>query len=98
MKLPDFAMIWTYKMPIYQYQCNECLFILSKLCSVSRAEEKEGPLCPKCDSGTQRILSGGVVRGPTPNHHGVPRDKDPGFNREYDSIWKGDPLVRGGEE
>ena len=43
-------------MPTYEYKCGKCGNIFEVRHSMS---ENPGVLCPKCKSGTQRIITGG---------------------------------------
>ena len=52
-------------MPIYEYRCNQCGTIFSRLYrSIRAAEEGPAPACPACSSAdVQRLIRGAAVLG-----------------------------------
>lgn len=86
-------------MPVYELKCGHCKSYYSVHARMSEASQLPGSECPFCGSyDTERVFSNigiGARNGASPFrfstgqvHRGTRRVEDPGFNREYEAIWK----------
>lgn len=75
--------------PIYEYECDHCGHEFQKLAPMS---ERHHQTCPSCESpNTELLLSSGPAHGlSTPGPGNYTKDTDPGFQKEWDSIWEDD--------
>lgn len=54
-------------MPTYEYKCKQCGYVFEVRHSMNT---DPGVLCPRCESGTQRIITGGdgfILKGASSN-------------------------------
>jgi putative FmdB family regulatory protein len=79
-------------MPLYEFECPDCEHRFEEL---SKFETREEMCCPKCGSvEVVVLLSTSVASGlSSPGPGAYRRTEDPGFNREWDSIWADDPTA-----